>query len=102
MIATLTLDDFVPTLEQQWTVDVQQNLHFDWVLISATPLGKTTTYAGARQAFSLIWRGAPQPILPQAIYRLRHPAFSEPLEIFVVPIGAEPTHAGMRYEAVFT
>jgi hypothetical protein len=46
-----------------------------------------------------MFRGPTGPILPQRIYRLRHPVMGE-LDLFLVPIG--PDGEGMRYEAVFT
>jgi hypothetical protein len=52
-----------------------------------------------RQPFSLVFRGPPQPLLPQRIYRLEHEALGA-LEIFIVPISCDA--GGARYEAVFT
>ena len=104
MLETLTIDRFVPLLNQEWTVRPQADVQLTWTLISATPLGATPA-AGIglmRQAFSLIWRGALQPILPQAIYTLTHPSLDEPLELFLVPLGPDATTPGMRYEAIFT
>jgi hypothetical protein len=54
---------------------------------------------GNRDAFTLLFLGPARPILPQAIYRLEHPALGR-LEIFLVPLG--PRDGGMRYEAVFS
>lgn len=48
--------------------------------------------------FSVFFRGAPRPILPQSIYSVEHETMGA-LEIFLVPIG--PDAQGMRYEAVF-
>ena len=53
-----------------------------------------------RNAFSLFFRGPGSIYLEQQIYQLTHDAFSEPLDIFLVPVGKEP--AGYLYEAVFT
>jgi hypothetical protein len=53
---------------------------------------------GGRAQFSLSFRGPPQPILPQRIYRLAHDALGV-LEIFLVPIGADDE--AVTYEAVF-
>lgn len=53
-----------------------------------------------RQAFALYFAGPRNPLLPQSIYRLRHEAFAEPLDIFLVAI--ENTAEGITYEAVFT
>jgi hypothetical protein len=51
-----------------------------------------------KQPYSVYFRGARQPVLPQAIYRVEHEQIG-PMEIFLVPIG--PDAHGMRYEAVF-
>jgi hypothetical protein len=53
----------------------------------------------SRPQFSLVFRGGPDPPLPQRIYRLEHDELGA-LEIFLVPIG--PDDVGQRYEAVFT
>jgi hypothetical protein len=50
--------------------------------------------------FSLFFRGPAKPHLPQHTYTFRHPAFSEPLQIFIVPVGRN--NEGFDYEAVFT
>lgn len=54
---------------------------------------------GSRFAFSLVFRGPPQPVMEQRIRRLEHDGMGA-LELFLVPIG--PDDAGMLYEAVFT
>ena len=51
-----------------------------------------------RRPFALLFHGPLTPILPQAMYRFEHPAFS-PLGIFIVPVG--PQGDRMRYEAIF-
>jgi hypothetical protein len=54
--------------------------------------------ASQRAQFSLLFRGGPDPPLPQRIYRLEHERLG-PLDLFLVPLG--PDEAGQRYEAVF-
>jgi hypothetical protein len=54
--------------------------------------------SGARAPFTLVFRGPPEPLLPQRIYRLEHD-FIGALEIFLVPIGQDAD--GVAYEAVF-
>lgn len=61
-------------------------------LKAAAPTGRT--------AFSLLFQGPAAPLLPQRTYRLSHGAESEPLEVFMVPVSADPT--GVQYEAVFS
>ncbi|MGZ8285664.1 MAG: DUF6916 family protein [Allosphingosinicella sp.] len=48
-------------------------------------------------AFTLDWRGPAEPVLPQAIYTLRHG--DDLFEMFIVPLGQD--RDGSRYEAVF-
>ena len=50
---------------------------------------------GGRAPFSLVFRGGPNPPLPQRIYRVEHDELGA-IEIFLVPIASD------RYEAVFT
>ncbi|HEX4961744.1 MAG TPA: hypothetical protein VF173_12950 [Thermoanaerobaculia bacterium] len=54
------------------------------------------------EPFSIYLRspGPGQGVLPQAIYRVEHPALGM-LELFLVPIGPDPKLGGMVYEAVF-
>ena len=53
-----------------------------------------------RHPFSLFFTGPQSPHLPQGTYRMRHDAFDEPLDIFIVPVGKQTN--GYLYEAVFT
>jgi hypothetical protein len=48
--------------------------------------------------FSVVFRGAMPPLLPQGSYQLSQPDVGE-FELFLVPIG--PDSEGMRYEAAF-
>lgn len=61
-------------------------------------LGMEPPDAG-RRPFSLVFRGPPQPVLPQRIYRLVHESLGA-LEIFIVPIASDGS--ATRYEAVFS
>lgn len=53
---------------------------------------------GEGRPFSIEFLGPRDPVLPQRIYRLEHPALGA-LELFIVPIGRDAD--GVRYEAVF-
>ncbi|HEU0135116.1 MAG TPA: hypothetical protein VFR28_09855 [Allosphingosinicella sp.] len=66
----------------------------DLVLAKVQPLPPSGREAGA---FTLTWKGPPEPVLPQAIYTFRKG--EERFEIFIVPLARDPD--GMRYEAVF-
>ncbi|HYF65321.1 MAG TPA: hypothetical protein VD886_21010 [Herpetosiphonaceae bacterium] len=104
MLETLSIDRFAPTLNQEWLVRSGPQVQLACTLISAAPLGAPPADGSglSRQAFSLVWRGPGQPILPQAIYELTHPSFDQPLELFLVPLGPDGSAPGMRYEAIFT
>ena len=66
-------------------------------LTEATPSG--APYAeGAREPFSLLFKGTTQTVLPQGIWRMRNAALGE-LDIFLVPIARDPD--GTIYQAVF-
>ena len=103
-LADLTLEHFQPTLNQTWTIHLAPDGALPLVLISLQPLGQppAVTSGLTRQGFSLVWRGPQQPVLGQHMYRLHHPDFAEPLDVFLVPLGSDRATPGMRYEAIFT
>lgn len=95
MLDKLTCDDFARYVGESFTValdDGEETLS----LIEAKPLG-----AGRRDggAFSLLFRGPPEPHLAQATYRMVCRELGT-LELFLVPIA--PDADGPLYEAVFT
>ena len=51
-----------------------------------------------QEYFSLIFRGARKPVLPQQIYRLENEKFGAG-ELFLVPVGEN--QQGVEYEAAF-
>jgi hypothetical protein len=63
-------------------------------LEEARPLGDSLRPGGA---FSLVFLGPADPLLPQAIYRLNFDG--EPHDVFLVPIARDAS--GTRYEAIF-
>lgn len=63
-------------------------------LTRVQPLPPTGRAAGS---FTLDWRGPAEPLLPQAIYRLRRG--EDEFEMFIVPLAKDAE--GVRYEAVF-
>ena len=94
-LATVTLDDFAPLLEQTFEIATPAGV-LPVTLKEARALGMAKRAGGA---YSLIFVSAPGPYLQQAIYPVQHSALGT-LEIFLVPIG--PQHGGNGYEAVFT
>jgi hypothetical protein len=68
-----------------------------WTLAEATGHGEVADPA-SHGSFSLLFRGAPEPVFAQQTVTLHHPAIGDQT-IFVVPIAADA--AGVSYEAVF-
>ena len=67
-------------------------LTFEAELVEVTEIPREP---GGRPPFSLVFRGSPDPPLPQRIYRVEHGRLGA-IEIFLVPIAVD------RYEAVFS
>ena len=70
----------------------------EFSLAEVNPLPRSP-HAPRSEPFSLIFLGPPNPILPQATYRLTHDQLGE-LDIFIVPVGPDP-QGRIQYEAVF-
>ena len=93
----LELEDFAPHVGATFRVqagDVDVEAELEEATLSRYPGPE-----GRRPPFALVFRGPPGPALPQQIYTVHHPARG-PLEVFLVPIGADAT--GVRYEAIFS
>ena len=102
MLDKLTSGDFTPYLNQKFHIHAASLGLLDAELIEVSELGaapEADSQLGVRRAFSLVFRGPPDPILSQAIYRVAHGEM-EPVDLFLVPIGSDSQ--GIRYEAVFT
>lgn len=73
-----------------------------FVLDLNTPLDlwlrEVNTVTGPGQAFSMIFRTDPEPVLPQQTYRLRHETLGEQW-LFLVPLSVSDESA--VYEALF-
>ena len=102
MLDKLTSGDFTPYLNQTFHIHVASTESLDAELIEVSELGaapEADSQPAGRRAFSLVFRGSPDPILAQAIYRVAHSEMGS-VDLFLVPIGSDTR--GMRYEAVFT
>ncbi len=100
MLDELSREAFLPHLEEPFTVALEGlPADFAFRLAEARPLGSETVPGAKRKPFALLFKGPTQPLLPQRIYPLEHPALGR-LELFLVPLG--PETGEMRYEAVFT
>ena len=68
-----------------------------------TPYGDPDQWRAdiARVPFSLTFASRDVGVVPQQICRVEHPELGE-FDLFLVPIGPDREHGGMRYEAVFS
>ncbi len=70
------------------------------VALNAAPNAALDSAPHEQSAFSLLFKGPAQPVLPQSTYRLKHDAQDRPLDVFLVPVSADAK--GVHYEAVFS
>lgn len=97
---SITLQHFMPLLGQRFDVQVDPGNAVGTELAEATALPSPAVGAG-REAFSLMFKGPPQPVLPQRIYRVAHDGGAlAPLDLFIVPVRGSAD--AIWYEAVFT
>jgi hypothetical protein len=92
---------FAPAIGDIFALDHDDD-RLELELIDARPIEADSPAAGAdgvRTPFSLLFRGPPEPILPQRTYPLGHDEIGA-LQIFIVPVGL--TAAGVEYQAIFT
>jgi hypothetical protein len=92
-MAALTIDDFTPHVGTTYEVDLD-GAAVTLTLEEARPLPQSVREAGS---FALLFRGPPEPMLPQAIHTLRSAGRSD--EIFITPVARD--QSGTEYEAVF-
>lgn len=96
----ITLQHFTPLLGQRFGLQVEPGSEIAAELAEAIAL-PSPGIAARREAFSLMFKGPAQPLLPQSTYRVTHEAGAlPPMDIFIVPVrgGAD----AVWYEAVFT
>ena len=103
MLDQLTHESFEPLIGQTFKLTAkEQEYDFRLVDVEQLPVSgrkRRDERAPKRRPFSIFFIGAP--LLPQAIYSMKHEAFGDTvLPIFIVPIG--PAEGGYQYEAVFT
>lgn len=93
----LRFDDFLGCVDQRFTLQLD-DATYPLTLISADRLPYSST-VGDREAFSVVFRGDGDLVLPQQTYSFHNDTLGD-LELFIVPIG--PDDKGMCYEAVFS
>lgn len=84
---------FTPLIGETFAIFADDASPVEVELISAD------AYKEDASQFSIVFRGPPEPVLPQSTYRIQHPKLGR-RDLFIVPIG--PDQMGMRYEAVFS
>lgn len=99
MLDKLQIADFARHLNQTFRIHVETPEPLAAELIEVSQMGSRPEGEEWRQAFSVVFRGPAEPILPQRIYRVEHEELGS-LDLFLVPLG--PDKVGVRYEAVFT
>jgi hypothetical protein len=97
LLDQLTIETFQPLVGSSFWLYVQDH-KVELRLTSAMNVMESEAARLKRNPFSLYFL-APL-LLPQHVYQVRHDAFPEPLEIFLVPNGK--VAEGFLYEAVFT
>ncbi len=95
MPGPLTVDDFQPLVGSPLAAGYEGSSQ-PLELLTAEPARDRA--GAARTGFSLLFRGAPAPVLQQGVYRMMHPTLGA-LDIFLVPVGSDPQ--GVQYEAIF-
>ncbi len=98
MLESFTCATFEQHLGETFRVGAGDREGVDLMLTEVTALSSSSPDR-AREPFSIVFRGPPDPVMPQQIQRLQHPGLGT-FELFLVPIG--PDGEGMQYEAVFT
>ncbi len=98
MLDTLSIADFEPYLQTEFSIRFTQEVTLPSLLIEAKTLN---TYSELeRKPFSLTFRTQQKDTYyNQAIFGLQHPEKGEIL-MFMVPLGLDSE--GMRYEAIFS
>jgi len=92
----LKAEDLTPFLNSPFTLSRPDGSESQLVLREVRKHNHVTQLG--REAFSVLFLGNQEEILPQSIYALKNPEMGR-LEIFLVPIGR--SEAGTEYEAVF-
>ncbi len=97
-LQTLTINDFLPLLNQKLWVRFTPQVRLSAELISATPFHHYSPLE--RTPFSMVLRTEQKnEYYQQATFVIEHPTKGD-LPLFLVPIGSDPQ--GMKYEAILS
>lgn len=99
MAERLLLADFEPLVGDSFRLAADvATTSFDVVLVGAEKLASRPEPDVPAVSFSLLFRGPPEPKLPQMIRHLEHPDLGV-VDIFLVPVHED--ERGRSYEAIF-
>lgn len=96
MSQTITMDTFLPLIEENFSVHLGDKT-IPATLLEVTPLGEPED-SGERSGWSMVFQFPPHQLYNQGIYEFEHAGIGS-LAIFVVPIGEDSD--GVRYQAIF-
>ena len=100
MPGRLELSTFEPHVGETFVIEVEGPGKLELTLTeAAASKWQPAAGSGLPHAFSVVFRGPPELVLGQAMYRMTHDALGE-LEIFITPIAGSPE--GIDYQAVFS
>ena len=96
----LTVERFARLVGDRFAIEADEGPGLTAELLEATAARGATARVG-REPFALLFRGPPQPLLAQRIYRVAHERGDlPPLDLFIVPVSSSAE--GVCYEAVFS
>lgn len=98
MSELLELETFAPCVGEKFTLQATDELVLEMTLAEARATTSERLKEEHREPFALVFVGPPDPILPQRIYSLAHPAAGTH-DIFLVPVARD--EQGTSYEAIF-
>lgn len=102
MLDTLKHTDFEPHVNSVFHLRILPDTSLQLMLTQVrlmNPIVAPATGAGRSRAFSLLFRGPRDPVLPQSMYTFEHETIGVIESLFIVPIGRDDQ--GTSYEAIF-
>lgn len=95
----LALKDVEPLVGESFDL-VAADHRMSMTLVEAKTLGDHVVRTEVREPFSMIFHAPREPVYPQNVYRLEHPAIGPHL-LLTVPVGPAPDSPDvMRYEII--
>lgn len=98
-LGKLTIDDFSTRIGDEFRITSDGEDTISLELDSAETTARAGEARRADTAFSVIFRGSPDQVLPQSTYEFEHDDMGV-VPLFIVPVSQD--EKGTYYEAVFT